>query len=68
VKIVEARPQFKRCRDPFDNKFIDCAIAANAEIVISGDDDLLSLGHVGEILILNCEQTVSYLDKNNSWP
>ena len=68
VKIVEARPQFKRCRDPFDNKFIDCAIAADAEIVISGDDDLLSLEHVGKILILNCEQAFSFLDKNNSCP
>jgi putative PIN family toxin of toxin-antitoxin system len=29
--------------DPDDDKFIACALAANAKFIISGDDDLLSL-------------------------
>ena len=29
------------CRDPDDNKFIECAINANADYLISGDNDLL---------------------------
>ncbi|MFA6568517.1 MAG: putative toxin-antitoxin system toxin component, PIN family, partial [Victivallales bacterium] len=66
VRIVEAKAQFKKCRDPFDNKFIDCAISSDAEIIISGDDDLISLEHVGKILILNCEQAFSFLDKRGS--
>jgi putative PIN family toxin of toxin-antitoxin system len=58
VVLAEAKPQFKGCRDPFDNKFIDCAITSNAKFIISGDDDLLSLEQVGNILILDCEQAL----------
>jgi len=29
------------CRDPKDNKFLECAVAANATHIITGDDDLL---------------------------
>ncbi len=32
------------CRDPDDNKFLEAAIAAGAEYVVTGDKDLRSLG------------------------
>ena len=31
------------CRDPKDNKYLELALAAGAEIMISGDEDLLVL-------------------------
>lgn len=31
-------------RDPDDDKFIACALSANAKVIISGDQDLLSIG------------------------
>ena len=31
------------CRDPDDNKFLEAAIAAGAEYVVTGDKDLRSL-------------------------
>ena len=42
--IVDA-PGLKRsiCRDPHDDKFISCALAVRAEVIVSGDNDLLSL-------------------------
>ncbi len=34
------------CEDPDDNKFIECAIACNANIIVSGDKHLLKVsGH-----------------------
>ena len=39
--------------DPDDNKFIECAVALNAEVVISGDQHLLSLNEFNGIKILN---------------
>ena len=33
----------KLSRDPTDNKFIECALAGGAEVVVSGDRDLLAL-------------------------
>lgn len=31
------------CRDPQDNKILECAIEAKADCIVSGDKDLLSL-------------------------
>jgi predicted nucleic acid-binding protein len=31
------------CRDPKDNKYLELVLAAGAETIISGDDDLLVL-------------------------
>jgi putative PIN family toxin of toxin-antitoxin system len=38
-------------RDPADNKFLECAVAGNAGVIISGDKDLLSLGRYRKIRI-----------------
>jgi putative PIN family toxin of toxin-antitoxin system len=40
-------------RDPADDKFIECAIAGKAEVIVSGDKDLLSIGHYRRIRIQN---------------
>jgi putative PIN family toxin of toxin-antitoxin system len=31
------------CRDPHDDKFIACALAVGAEVIVSGDKDLLTI-------------------------
>ena len=41
-----------KCRDPDDQKFIDCAVAGNADYLISGDPDLLVMERVGRTQIL----------------
>ena len=38
-------------RDPSDNKFVECAVAGKARVIISGDKDLLSLGRYRQIRI-----------------
>jgi len=39
-------------RDPSDNRFLECAVAASASYIISGDDHLLVLGEYRGIVIL----------------
>lgn len=39
--------------DPDDNRILECAAAAKADCIISGDKDLLSLGHFKKIRILS---------------
>lgn len=39
--------------DPQDNKFIECAVAANAQYIISGDKHLRALKSFGNIKILS---------------
>jgi len=41
------------CRDPKDNMFLELAVSANAECIISGDNDLLTLNPFRGIPILS---------------
>jgi putative PIN family toxin of toxin-antitoxin system len=41
------------CEDPDDNKFIECAVAGNCKIIISGDKHLLKISGYHDITILN---------------
>ena len=43
-------------KDPSDNMFIDCALAADAKYIISGDAHLLDLGEYKGIKILTAKK------------
>ncbi|MDN5938840.1 MAG: putative toxin-antitoxin system toxin component, PIN family [Salinisphaera sp.] len=43
-------------RDPDDDHVIACALAAQAEVIVSGDGDLLELGEYRGIAILSAAQ------------
>lgn len=38
-------------RDPSDNKFLECAVAGKADVLVSGDKDLLALRHYRQVRI-----------------
>lgn len=40
------------CRDPKDNMILELAVSGNADVIVTGDDDLLTLNPFTEILIL----------------
>jgi len=42
--------------DPDDDKFIECAVALKADIIVSGDKRLLKLGEYQRINILNPDE------------
>ncbi len=46
--LIEIEPtyRFNLLRDPDDNKFVDCAIAANAACIVSHDSDFRALRDV----------------------
>ena len=41
--VVAKAPPVPHCRDPFDRPFLELALAARADALVTGDDDLLSL-------------------------
>ena len=47
-QFIEIKSQTNTCRDPDDNKFLELAKDANAEFLITGDQDLLSLNTLAE--------------------
>ena len=54
------------CRDPDDDRLIACAVVGEADVIVSGDDDLLALKQVGSIPILTAAQFLEMLERENS--
>jgi hypothetical protein len=50
VELPESIPRI--CRDPDDDLIVACAVAGDADVIVSGDRDLLVLERVGDIPIL----------------
>lgn len=42
-RIVEIDRSIRACRDPADDKFLDVAINGGADLIVTGDSDLLVL-------------------------
>jgi predicted nucleic acid-binding protein len=52
------------CRDASDDAVLACALAASADMIISGDDDLLSLRIFENIPILSPTNALQILKKD----
>lgn len=62
VEVVNPRRRLRVVeRDPSDDKFLECAVTGKAQVIISGDKDLLSLGRYRQIHI---QSPAQFLDKN----
>jgi putative PIN family toxin of toxin-antitoxin system len=51
--LVAPSARLTRSRDPDDDKFLECAAAGAADYIVSADADLLSLGEVQGIPIVD---------------
>lgn len=49
--------------DPSDNQFIDCAMAAKADYLVTGDNHLLKLGKCGKTQIVNADSFIAILSE-----
>jgi len=52
TRITPTTP-IRQSRNPYDDKFLECAVAGGADYVVSADADLLSLGEVRGIPIVD---------------
>ena len=59
VEKIEIIRRINSCRDPKDNKFLEVAINGQAEIIITGDKDLLILHPYQSIQIITPAQYLS---------
>ncbi len=55
VPLGPRRPETLACRDPHDRIFLELAIKAAADALVTGDEDLLVLKHAGNCPILTPE-------------
>jgi len=52
-ELVTVEDAVTGSRDPKDNKFLAVAVAGQADYLVSGDRDLLVLGHIGGAAIVS---------------
>ena len=60
-ELVVPRRYFKICRDPKDNMFLDVAVAGSADLLATGDEDLLTLEVIEGIPIVNAREFLARL-------
>ena len=52
VTVPDPPPAVPECRDPFDRPFLELALAAGADALVTGDSDLQTLADVFVVPIL----------------
>ena len=60
IEIVEVVQVVRACRDPSDDRFLEAAVNGRADVIVSGDRDLLELNPFQRIAILT---PAAYLDR-----
>lgn len=58
-KIIIPSQKFHVCRDPDDDKFIDCAIEGKCVYIVNGDKDLLSIEKFRDVEIVTVSEFFS---------
>ncbi len=61
-ELVEPDVKVAVCRDPHDDKFLAVALSGKADVIVSGDNDLLALTSFAGIPIVTASQFLSMLD------
>jgi len=60
--FVDDPPEVHVCRDPKDDKFLACAVAAEAEFLVTEDRDLLDLDGYENLRIVTPARFLASLD------
>ena len=50
--VVEPRERIRACADPDDDRFLEAAVAGNADVIVTGDRQLLALNPFRSIEII----------------
>ena len=56
MEIITPTSKINVCRDPTDNKFIECAVDGHCIYIVSGDKDLLAVKNFNDIEILTLHE------------
>jgi len=60
-RLVFPTRRIRVCRDPRDDKFLEAAVAGNADLIVSGDEDLLILNPFEGIPIIRPSEFIEML-------
>ena len=59
--LVVPSSEIDICRDKADNKFLECAVSAKVDYIVTGDKDLLSLKKYNNIFIVRTSKILRLL-------
>ncbi len=62
VEFVEIVEQIDECRDPKDNKYLELAVSGKADLILTGDDDLLVLHPFRQIPIVRIQTFLASME------
>lgn len=65
VRMPSKPPTAPACRDPFDVPFLELAIAGDADYLVTGDRDLLSLAKRFPVAIVKLESFLAQLSNKS---
>jgi uncharacterized protein len=65
VTLVEPLPMAATSRDPDDDAVLACALAAGADLIVTRDNDLLTLGTFRQIRILSSADALAALAESS---
>jgi uncharacterized protein len=65
-EAVRLLQRITACRDPKDDKFLEVGVSGKADVIVSGDGDLLELHPFAGIPILTPAAFLSWLDEKGS--
>jgi hypothetical protein len=63
VQLISIVSEIRDCRDPNDNKFLELAIDGQADVILTGDDDLLALDAFRGVRILTPRAFLEFAGK-----
>ncbi len=66
AEVLSDVPEIRVVRDPNDDMILACAIASDADVLVSRDKDLLSLGSYEGVAILTPEDFLDRLRKSGT--
>ena len=61
AEFVEPTTRLTVCRDPKDDKFFECAVAAGAKYIVSEDRDVLDVGEYQGIRTVSAAEFIALL-------
>jgi uncharacterized protein len=62
VEFVEIVEQIDECRDPKDNKYLELAVSGKADLILTGDEDLLVLHPFRQIPIVRIQTFLASIE------
>ena len=65
-ELIRPDRRIVACRDPRDDKFLEVAVSGRAQVIVSGDEDLLTLNPFERIPIVTPARFLARLDEGDA--